>query len=389
MTPEEPMIATGRTVAVALALLMALAAFLGGCSNSCSSEPIEPDDYLEPTSPENVLANLRTAYILRSVDEFLDCLSEDFRFYVTEEDVQDPGHDMPPWFYKADEQQIHENMFGDDWGVESITLWLTPTTVETIPGLDLDRPTDDVVVIRAEADVRLVVNEVTWLAINAQEFRLRVSEERTTDGRAEWELFEWHDTERNESGRVEDAGWGGIKFCFLEELSQQARRTSPTEVIEQLKTAYVAMDANSYLDCLSEDFIFYPTEEDVIDPNSNIPPEWYKTDELTIHTNMFDAGSDVSSISLDLTEVDIVHNAGDPTDPLDDTYEYRESVYLLVYLIHGVAYLADDPSIYQLRVDQEEEGPYGETMWEVYAWYDGPAGDREQTTWGGIKWLYR
>jgi hypothetical protein len=379
---------SARRIAPILAatLLVACALLLVGCSSS--SGPTESDGYLEPTSAANVYANFWRSYNERNVDEFLDCLSEDFRFYFTEEDQQG-WPQLPPWFYRADERQVHENMFGDDWGVEFISLTLTTTSVETIPGAGVGRPTGDVVIIQADCDLRLVRGDWTYLATDPQEFRFRMEE---SGGRARWEMFEWYDMECA-CGRVEAAGWGGIKYSFLEELSQQARRTSPAEVIDQLEAAYIAMDLEDYLDCLSEDFIFYPAEDDVHDPNGNIPPEWYKATEDTIHTNMFDPQSNVSSISLVLTNTYVDHDPGDPQDPLDDVYVHREDVDLRVLVEGWFTYLATAPSEFHLRVDPDEEGPYGEVMWEVYEWYDDPihggTQGREDATWGGIKWLYR
>jgi hypothetical protein len=291
-------------------------------------------------------------------------------------------------------------MFGDEWDVESITLTLTVAFVETIPGGDLHTPARDVVVIRAETDLRVsLAGGVTYLATSPQEFYFRTvpgSEER--EGRVLWEMFEWHDLEyTGQSNGREGTSWGVIKYCFLEFLSETSRRTSPAEVIDQLEAAYVAMDTMNYLDCLSGDFIFYPCEDDVQNPDLEIPSEWYKPDERTMHGNMFDESSDVMSISLTLTTTEVVHDTGiDPQDPLDDIYVHTEDVELWVNLVTGTTYLATAPSEFHLRVDPDEEGPYGEAMWEVYEWYDlsdpgrGNVDDgRVYTSWGTIKALYR
>ncbi len=397
-----------RTTTVIVALLTAGVIGLIGCSNSSGPSA---SDYVNPTSPENVLLNLERAYGQRDVGEYLDCLSEDFRFHFTEEDQED-WPELPPWFYRSDEQQVHENMFGDEWDVESISLTLTVASVETIPGGDLHVPTRDVVRVRVLTDLRIDLSgNLTYLATNPQNFYFReVVGSRELHGRILWEISEWEDAEGWDAGaRVEAAGWGGIKYTFLESLSEASRRTSPADVIDQLEAAYVAMDSLSYLDCLSEDFIFFPNEDDVNDPNQGIPSEWYKPDERTIHGNMFGEDGYVESISLVLTNTEVVHDTGvDPEDPLDDTYVHTEDVYLLMYLYGGNGFIATAPSGFHLRVDQDEEGPYGEIMWEVYEWYDlsiegrrgasenrefsswgGTSEDREQSSWGGIKALFR
>jgi hypothetical protein len=389
-------VAHRTTTIFIVALLTAGVAGLVGCSNSSGPSG---SGYLEPTSPENVLLNLERAYGERDLDEYLACLSEDFKFHFSEEDQQG-WPQLPPWFYKSDEQQVHENMFGDEWNVESITLYLSPTSVETIPGGDSGTRTGDTVVVLVETDLRVnKLGGVCWLCSSPQEFRFReVEGSRESGGRALWEMFEWHEFEYDDAGgRVEDAGWGGIKYTFLEFLSEASRRTSPAEVIDQLEAAYVAMDAVNYLDCLSEDFQFFPCEDDVNNPDLDIPPVWWRPEERAIHENMFDESSNVTSISLTLTTTEIVHDTGvDPEDPLDDTYVHTEDVYLLMYLYGGDGFLADDPSEFHLRVDPDEEGPYGETMWEIYEWYDlagegwgDVSGRRESTTWGAIKAMFK
>ncbi|MCK4916564.1 MAG: hypothetical protein KAS89_10335, partial [Candidatus Eisenbacteria sp.] len=153
----------------------------------------------------------------------------------------------------------------------------------------------------------------------------------------------------------------------------------------------------NYLDCLSGDFTFYPCEDDVHNPELDIPPEWYKPDERTMHENMFGEDGYVESISLELTNTEVVHDTGaDPEDPLDDIYVHTEDVDLWVNTYGGMSYVVTAPSEFFLCVDPCETGPYGETMWEICTWYDlsdpgrGNVDDgREYTSWGGIKALYR
>ncbi|HYW68614.1 MAG TPA: hypothetical protein VE960_03345, partial [bacterium] len=356
-------IARPRVPIPGVAALVACSILLSGCSDS-STGPSEAQ-YPDPTSPEVVLSNFGRAYNERNVGEFLNCLPEDFRFYFTEHDQQQ-WPELPPWFYKSDERQVHENMFGDDWGVERIVLSITPASVETIPGTDPRLAARDVVVIRAMMDLRISMSDdLTFLATGHQDFHFReVVEPDGRAGRALWEMFEWYDLEdeSNDDGRVE-AGWGGIKHYFLESLSEPSRRTSPAEVIEQLEAAYNAMNVIDYMDCLSEDFVFYPDERDVQDPELDIPPEWYRSMEHIIHTNMFDPSGAVSSVQLTLMTADVFWDVQDPEDPLDDIYSHTEDVDLWVYT-YGLTYVATGQSMFLLRVARDEQGPYGEPMWE-------------------------
>lgn len=147
-------------------------------------------------------------------------------------------------------------------------------------------------------------------------------------------------------------------------------RLTPEDVIHNIKTAYEWMNAVEYLDCLSEDFIFYPNEDDVQNPDLNIPEEWYKSNEGNMHENMFAEDSDVESISLTLTNVSIEYVEGLPGDPSDDVYIYVEDVDLRVNLYGGLTYLATADSEYHFRVDIDQQGEEGEIWWEVYLWYD-------------------
>jgi hypothetical protein len=318
-------------------------------------------------------------------------MSEDFKFYFTEIDQHD-WPELPPWFYRSDEEQVHENMFGDE-AIDEIFLHLIPAEVETIPGAESG---GDAVRIGADVDLRIRFESgFVWVATTPQDFYFRLVD-GTRGGRdreTQWEMFAWYDREDWDSaGRIEDAGWGGIKAMFLESLTHPSRRTTPTEVIEQLRTAYNEMEADDYIDCLSTDFVFFAADEDVNNPSNPIDPQWYLADEIQIHNHMFASDSGVESISLTLTTSDTEFDEGLPEDPTDDTWTYVEDVDLWLYQVGGLALLATTPSEFHLRVDPDEEGPYGETMWEVYEWYDlgspGP-GRVEDATWGGIKALYR
>jgi hypothetical protein len=172
-------------------------------------------------------------------------------------------------------------------------------------------------------------------------------------------------------------------------------RTSPDNVLENIMLAYEEMMAPEYLDCLSEDFVFYPCEEDVNDPNSQIPPEWYKIDETTIHNNMFDEGSGIENIQLTLTITDAQFDEGYGADPSDDIWIYLVAVDLWVHREWGLTLFATTPSEFWFRKDVDQAGPQGRTLWEIYKWYDLGAEDgrggslREESSWGAIKAMYK
>lgn len=145
--------------------------------------------------------------------------------------------------------------------------------------------------------------------------------------------------------------------------------TTPANVIHNMELAYKEMNVDTYLDCLSEDFIFYPNEEDV---GGEIPEYWFKDEERRVHENMFSDSPPqpdlaVESISLTLTETVRDSIAGSQPGQLD--YIFIEGVDLRVNLYTGLTYLATAPSEYRLRI-ADEVGPNGETLWEIYEWYD-------------------
>lgn len=154
-------------------------------------------------------------------------------------------------------------------------------------------------------------------------------------------------------------------------------RLTPDDVLHNLQTAYNWKDVGEYLDCMSEDFIFYPSEDDLENPDPENPMEdhWYKNDEKEMHENMFTGPDAVESIDLTLTEITSVYDEGDPDDIWDDTWILVEDVDLMVNLYGDLSYLATAPSEYHLRrdIDQpttdEDDEDYG-TWWEIYMWFD-------------------
>ena len=172
-------------------------------------------------------------------------------------------------------------------------------------------------------------------------------------------------------------------------------RTSLENVMYNLKLSYEEMNVEEYLDCLSADFEFYPSDADVQDPELELPVSWYKADEQLMHENMFDDESNIESISVTLTISSIVYDDGaDPGSPLDDTCVCVVDVDLRVHLRVGdLTYLATAPSEFHMRVDTDQQGPGGELLWEIYLWYEldegRGSGDRRVRSWGYIKAMYK
>jgi hypothetical protein len=168
-------------------------------------------------------------------------------------------------------------------------------------------------------------------------------------------------------------------------------RSSPDSLMVQFVWAYNNMDLDVYLDCFAEDFVFWLNPLEVADNPEYLPGYWGKAVEETIHAGMF-GGAEPSADRIELT----ISLVGAPTaiepTPGDIHWQYEESVDLRVY-IGATVYVATAPSLFEIHVDQGQEGPNGETLWEIVGWYDlEPAqrgSGRESRSWGSVKALFR
>ena len=106
------LLATGLRVHGLLAI-----GFLAGCPWSPKPDHkiihVE-SNYLPQTSPENVIANLQTAYGERKIDEYRKLFTDDFIFVFNPADPVDPNHPSPPQWGLVDELDVTENMFADE-----------------------------------------------------------------------------------------------------------------------------------------------------------------------------------------------------------------------------------------------------------------------------------
>jgi hypothetical protein len=157
---------------------------------------------------------------------------------------------------------------------------------------------------------------------------------------------------------------------------QYKLRTSPANVVYNLNTAYEYMNIEEYLACLAEEFIFEPSEYDQ-GINPDIPPYWGKADERAIHRKMFgidpveDPDNEVDQITLTLTKITEAHNEGaDPVDPMDDIWTWLMDTDLMVWFPNNLQRRADADVEFDFRIDPLEQGPNGETLYEIIEWRD-------------------
>jgi hypothetical protein len=146
-------------------------------------------------------------------------------------------------------------------------------------------------------------------------------------------------------------------------------RTSPDSVIANLRLAYENRSLTRYLDCLAEDFTFYPSEGTLAE-HDWIPESWGKTEEHEIHNRMFVSYGFVRDIMLSLLpEGEPVEIPG-PNDGDPVTYEYTFGVDLRVNCQDSLQYVATAPSLFVLQIDPDEVSATGEPLWEIVQWFD-------------------
>jgi len=174
-----------------------------------------------------------------------------------------------------------------------------------------------------------------------------------------------------------------------EEEDTYTRRTSPANVVSKLVESYEAMDADAFVDCLSDSFTFWLNPADINDPGSPLPQFWNLSEESAIAGNMLGTGSDVESISLTLTllgnPVEIPTPGGG-----ESSWQCVYSTDLWVYLPNNLIFWANAAERFTISVDPDATSPSGGTLWEIVKWedIDDPARG-ENTTWGVIKALWR
>jgi hypothetical protein len=173
-------------------------------------------------------------------------------------------------------------------------------------------------------------------------------------------------------------------------------RTTPQNLLHNLKQAYKERNIAEYESLLARDFTFILSEEDQAKPD--MPDNWGRAPEITIHSRMFDAEM-VQTLTLDFVVGDVVWDAtqGMYTVPIDnvnlflygstpghptEVKEYRVSA---------------SRSKFWFRKNPWTTGAAHDSVWTIVMWEDNPTGSRSNgnssasmpETWGSIKALYR
>ena len=203
-----------QRITLAFALFVTAGLMTAGCSRSSTGpEPGDQTGYPERTTPANVIAKFEMAYEAMDADEFLDCLSQDFRFYVNPLDTQ--GDDALPEFWdRAVEDTIARRMFGESSWIDSIRVWLTQSgDPEEIPGEPGDPSAWR---YSEEAIVKIYYPPDLYIWADCQEIFLIRPDEDDAGGNGEelWEICEWHDFDDLRARDREMPSWSRIKAHF-------------------------------------------------------------------------------------------------------------------------------------------------------------------------------
>jgi len=380
------------TAWVALGALGALL-LAGGCTSDTCTCPGGTDEtgYPDQSTPDGVVEKLEMAYEAMDSEAYAECLAEDFAFFLHPDEVASEP-ELPEYWGKPMEQVIHSNVFADTTTIESITLTLAVVATDSLPGDDPGDPSDDLWQYDVDVDLRVQVPpELTILADGRSRFVMRRS-----PGRDEvmWQIVEHRDVGE---GRREETTWTAIKLLFggpVEE-SLYPVRTDPGNVLLKLEMAYERMDAEAYLDCLADSFVFLLNPDDLTD-DPELPESWDKVEEAIIHGNMFGEDTDVQGIALWLVFESEEQDTGDPGDPLDDRWTCHYHYDLRVQLPPDLTLHAASPVDFVVGIDPDDVGHGGTYLWEIVTWSDLPDwGSRvpdpasEACSWGRIKAMFR
>jgi len=185
-----------------------------GCSSTTGPDPADVPGYPERTSPENVIAKFEAAYEAMDAEEYLDCLSEDFVFFVNPGDTQG-WQPLPESWDRAVEDTVAWRMFRESSGIDSIRVWMTPEgDPEEVPGQGPGDPSSWRYTYDATVSVHLPQDIWFYADCRAVLIVRPDADDLVRDGRQLWEIAEHHDFDESLRGSREMPSWSRIKAYF-------------------------------------------------------------------------------------------------------------------------------------------------------------------------------
>lgn len=186
--------------------LILLCLLILGCKNPFATRSAEPPSvrrgtWEEPIFYDAVLRNLENSYNEQIIDNFTDCISEDFRFTPDpEDDAQYPGV-FESWG-REQEIDVTRSIFTAGTGSAFIDLALVDTTMEVtfFPAGDT---------VRAEVIYDLEVDQEKITAPRHMSGRAIFYVSEGTGGI--WTLYRWEDSKAD---FPDSSSWGELKAVF-------------------------------------------------------------------------------------------------------------------------------------------------------------------------------
>ncbi len=359
--------------------------------------------YAQPSSPEELLENLRTAYTSLDASQYAETFSQDFFFIFADADAESAEDPTLPEWDRAAEKDAARRMF-QDATVRSVNLAWTPGPSEPAEAEFPEHPGCRKVRVN---DVQLRVETVrhgemfTYLvsgAVHDFYFREGTGAEGQTypDQRKRWYCFFWKDL--SVGGKTEETTWGRIKTHFAPP-PDYFPPNSPRAVLANLRQAYEKRNPLEYGELFSQDFVFSFSPVDVNDPHNPTPPEWPRADELLSATNML-MSERVDGIELSWGGSDAqAEPAADRFPQFPECLKvqcnsvhlrvttHKEDGEVWIYLVTGQR---QDFYFKEGRGPEAETYPSGRKRWYCFCWEDSPLGGKgKPDSWGQIKALFR
>ena len=366
---------------------------LAGCGDK-EMVPGHHDEpsYLPRTSASNMLHNLRQAIADRNLTEYDSLLAEDFNFILSVEDQQKP--DMPDSLPvpggRESEMRTVSRMFDPEM-VQALTLdfvagqvhWDLPHGLYALLVSDVDlyflgsvpgHPGGPEEIHATDGRARFLFRKNGWLWPGTQD--------------SVWTIVLWEDSP------ADAESWGTLHAAFGD--WPFLPRTSPANLLYNLRQAYLDRDAAQYESLLARDFVFILSEEDQAKPD--MPHQWYAGTENAIHQRMFDTEM-VQNLSVNFVV----------GDPIWDAEEGKYSVVIqnVNLFLYGATpghptepreyRVSDNRSKFWFRKNHWFAPGTRDSVWTVVKWEDNliardaeghPTVGQEQS-WGAIKAMFR
>jgi hypothetical protein len=289
-----------------------------------------PETLRDPTTPENVLANLESLYndTRRPAAErlalYADLLAEDFLFVLDPDDVE---RGLPATWGRAIELDIHRRMFEARTRreIRALALALSHQPARDLEPPQVGREGWKEILVPA-VNLRLLFTSFDGYDVAGTQARFLFAP--APGGR--WRIAEWQDLPgRHARGTgtasVDGSTWGAVKALYLDFDPPGAEpllpATRPEHVVRNLEVLYndrlrsAGRRGDAFGDLLAPGFVFHLQP---IDVDRGLPASWGAATEAAAHRALFGAQA-----RREVRALELVLDAGEP-HPLDPPEPGRE-----------------------------------------------------------------